>query len=317
MAIVTVAGEPGCRAEDAARLAAQRLRFEFVSELSLANFIEEEFGAAMPVADRAWRFLLTSVLARLAASHHMVICGSGAETVAARWPGVLRVHLAAPLSYRAGMLMLEHRLERPEALERLHRLEKEDRSLRKRRFGRAGLAPSAFDLVVNAETNDSEIAAALIETAALSRRLDEHGLLSAAAESRIQFEMRLELARHGIAPAGRVELKRPAFGHPSEEIFANLLDFYRIPWEYEPRSFPLQVNGEGGIAESFTPDFYLPEADLYVELTTMKQAHVTRKNRKVKRLRALYPNINIQVFYLKDFQNLVFKYGLAEKALLA
>ena len=62
--------------------------------------------------------------------------------------------------------------------------------------------------------------------------------------------------------------------------------------------------------EAFTPDFYLPELDLYVELTTMKQALVTRKNRKVKLLKAIYPHINIQVFHQKDFQDLVFKHGL-------
>jgi hypoxanthine phosphoribosyltransferase len=93
-------------------------------------------------------------------------------------------------------------------------------------------------------------------------------------------------------------------------MFANLLDFYRIEWQYEPRSFPLQWDKDGRISEAFTPDFYLPEFDLYVELTTMKQALVTRKNRKVKLLRAVYPHINIQVFYQKDFQDLVFKYGL-------
>ena len=93
-------------------------------------------------------------------------------------------------------------------------------------------------------------------------------------------------------------------------MFANLLDFYRIAWEYEPRSFPVQWDKDGNVLEAFTPDFYLPEFDLYVELTTMKQSLVTRKNRKVKLLRAIYPHLNIQVFYQKDFENLIFKYGL-------
>jgi hypoxanthine phosphoribosyltransferase len=126
----------------------------------------------------------------------------------------------------------------------------------------------------------------------------------------MQFKTRLELARHGITPAGRADLRKVAFGHPSEEMFANLLDFYRIQWAYEPRSFPLQWDKDGHVTEAFTPDFYLPEFDLYVELTTMKQALVTRKNRKIKLLRAVYPHINIQVFYQKDFQDLVLKYGL-------
>ncbi len=100
---------------------------------------------------------------------------------------------------------------------------------------------------------------------------------------------------------------------PSEEVFANLLDFYRIAWDYEPRSFPLQWDKDGKVSEAFTPDFYLPEFDLYVELTTMKQANVTKKNRKIRLLRAIYPHVNIQVFYQKDVQDLVMKYRLPER----
>jgi len=114
-------------------------------------------------------------------------------------------------------------------------------------------------------------------------------------------------------PPGAVRLPDKSFAHPSEQVFANLLDFYRIAWEYEPRNFPVQWDAEGRISESFTPDFYLPEFDLYVELTTMKQSLVTRKNRKIRLLRELYPHLNVQIFYQKDFENLIFKYGLAER----
>jgi hypoxanthine phosphoribosyltransferase len=126
--------------------------------------------------------------------------------------------------------------------------------------------------------------------------------------------VRLRLARLEVPAPGSVALPARRFAHPSEEIFANLLDFYRIAWEYEPRSFPLEWGEDGGVTESFTPDFYLPELDLYVELTTMRQSLVTRKNRKIKRLRELYPEVNVQVFYQKDFENLIFKYGLEKTA---
>jgi hypoxanthine phosphoribosyltransferase len=75
----------------------------------------------------------------------------------------------------------------------------------------------------------------------------------------------------------------------------------------------VQYDADGRVLESFTPDYYLPEFDLYLELTTMKQSLVTKKNRKVRLLRELYPKLNIQVFYLKDFENLIFKYGLADR----
>lgn len=98
------------------------------------------------------------------------------------------------------------------------------------------------------------------------------------------------------------------FVHPSEEEFARLLDFYNIEWVYEPRSFPLKWEDER-VTEMFTPDFYLPSLDLYVELTTLKQSLVTKKNRKLRELKALYPEINITLLYKKDFERLLAKYG--------
>lgn len=114
----------------------------------------------------------------------------------------------------------------------------------------------------------------------------------------------------GIADGGK---KAPRFAHPSEEEFAKILDFYQLEWEYEPRSFPLEWDEEGRLLESFTPDFYLPAFDLYIELTTLKQSLVTKKNRKLRRLRELYPGINIKLFYGRDFRSLMAKYGLRPK----
>jgi len=101
---------------------------------------------------------------------------------------------------------------------------------------------------------------------------------------------------------------RVAFAHPSEQEFARFLDYYRIRWVYEPVSFPIAWESDR-VAEMFTPDFYLPEHDLYVELTTMKQAHVTPKNRKVRLLRELYPDVNVRLLYRKDYQQLLAKAG--------
>lgn len=98
------------------------------------------------------------------------------------------------------------------------------------------------------------------------------------------------------------------FAHPSEYDFARLLDFYAIEWFYEPRSFPLQWE-KGQAMERFTPDFYLPGLDLYVELTTMKQNLVTAKNRKLRRLRELYPEVQIILLYKNDYDRLFARYS--------
>lgn len=100
------------------------------------------------------------------------------------------------------------------------------------------------------------------------------------------------------------------FAHPSERVAAQILDFYRIAWEYEPTSFPIEWDGEGNVIASFAPDFYLSDFGLYIELTTMNQKLVTKKNRKVRRLKELYPEVNIKILYQKDFRRLLFKFGI-------
>lgn len=108
-------------------------------------------------------------------------------------------------------------------------------------------------------------------------------------------------------------LKRPnAFMHPVEAEFARILDFYGIPWLYEPRSFALQKDAQGNVTEAFAPDFYLPDQDLFIELTTMLPRQIRHKNHKVRRLRELYPEINIKLFKRNDIRNLLLKYGLEQ-----
>jgi hypoxanthine phosphoribosyltransferase len=101
----------------------------------------------------------------------------------------------------------------------------------------------------------------------------------------------------------------PAFAHASEAEMARILDFYAVRWEYEPHRFPILWNLDGSVVESFSPDFYLPDLDLYLELTTLRQRLVRKKNRKLRRLRELYPDVRIKLFYARDFRALMLKYG--------
>jgi hypothetical protein len=103
-----------------------------------------------------------------------------------------------------------------------------------------------------------------------------------------------------------------AFAHESERQFGRLLDFYGIDWEYEPTSFPIEWGEDGEPTKFFTPDFYLPDEALYIEITTMNQKLVTKKNRKVRRLREVYPEVKCKVFYQRDYLHLLVKYGLEE-----
>jgi hypoxanthine phosphoribosyltransferase len=102
----------------------------------------------------------------------------------------------------------------------------------------------------------------------------------------------------------------PRFQNDAELQCAKVLDFYGVPWEYEPRTFVLEEDEEGRTLEAFTPDFYLPEQDLYVEITVMKQSLVTRKNRKLRKLRARYPDVRIKLFYKRDVERLAQRFRL-------
>ncbi len=104
--------------------------------------------------------------------------------------------------------------------------------------------------------------------------------------------------------------QQPRFANEVERALAGVLDYYRIPWQYEPRTFVLDRAPDGRVLEAFTPDFYLPEQDLYLEVTVMRQALVTRKNRKLRRLNELYPEVRAKIFYKRDIDRLARRYRL-------
>jgi hypoxanthine phosphoribosyltransferase len=103
---------------------------------------------------------------------------------------------------------------------------------------------------------------------------------------------------------------QPRFANRAELECAKVLDFYGVPWEYEPRTFVLERGEDGQVVEAFTPDFYLPEQDLYLEVTVMKQSLVTRKNRKLRKLRRTYPEVKVKLFYKRDVERLAQRYNL-------
>jgi hypothetical protein len=110
------------------------------------------------------------------------------------------------------------------------------------------------------------------------------------------FEMPVFQVYRGVDP--------PRFASQAELECAKVLDYYGVPWLYEPRTFVLETSEDGRVTEAFAPDFYLTDQDLYVELTVMKQSLVTRKNRKLRKLRERYPDVRIKLFYKRDLERL-------------
>ncbi len=106
----------------------------------------------------------------------------------------------------------------------------------------------------------------------------------------------------------------PEFAHPAEEMFARILDFYGIDWVYEPRTFPLKWDENQEVVIAFTPDFYLPQQNVYIELTTLRPSLSNRKNWKMRRMAELYPDVNVKLLKRREMRELMVKYGLYEAA---
>ena len=107
-----------------------------------------------------------------------------------------------------------------------------------------------------------------------------------------------------------VGVGQPRFANQAELECAKILDFHGVPWDYEPRTFVLERDENGRVTEAFTPDFYLPEQNLFLEITMMKQRLVTRKNRKLRKLRERYPEVHVKLFYKRDIERLARRYRL-------
>jgi hypothetical protein len=175
-------------------------------------------------------------------------------------------------------------------------------------YGGEILGGDLYDLQIKVEAMDTDFAADLIVRAA-----EMKGITAKAGVTwRALKKLRNDLAKRDLSSSAG-DVKIPSFAHPSEMEFARVLDFYRVRWEYEPRSFPIEWDESGNVVQEFTPDFYLPELDLYIELTTLKQSLITKKNRKVRRLKELYPDVNIKVFYRKDYTRLLRRFGIMHK----
>lgn len=112
----------------------------------------------------------------------------------------------------------------------------------------------------------------------------------------------------GLSPPANAT-SPPRFAHPTEAEFARILTNHGVRWLYEPRSFPLRTEGDA-LREAFTPDFYLPDYDQYIELTTIRQSLATYKNRKIRLIRERYPEINVKLLNRKDLYALLAHFGI-------
>lgn len=313
MAVVTISREPGAFGEELAARVAGYLGFSLIDKKSLAQTWEEinPDESALCLANESGSFergapgarnrdcagLSEGLIAQLAEEQDLVVIGRGAQGLFHNRPGTLHVRVVAPRRFRIGQAQISEGLSFREAGKRIRGIEEQRARYLRAVYKMSTADPTLYDLTLRMDRLTVEQALKLIVTA-----VDEMGLR--------RVPKRLIVS--GLLPEPHEKRGKRRFANVTEREFARFLEFYHIPYEYEPRSFTLESDGSGKVTEAFTPDFYLLEQDLYIELTTMKQSLVTRKNRKVRKLRRLYPDVRILIFYQRDFYRLMAKYGLLE-----
>ncbi len=126
--------------------------------------------------------------------------------------------------------------------------------------------------------------------------------------------MTAQTARPSPTANPPVARKDISFSHPSEQEFARVLDFYDIEWRYEPTTFPLEWDEDGIVTVAFSPDFYLVQQDLYIELTTLRSRLMRIKHQKIRRLQELYPDVRIRLWNRSDFERFLERLGMADRS---
>jgi cytidylate kinase len=222
-----------------------------------------------------------------------VIVGMGSQIIFAGRPDALNIRIIASDSTRVKRLRKKYGFGTREAERMMQQGDRRHRRYIAMLYGTDWDDVRHYDMILNTDDLTIDMCVEIIsELAAVKDRLKASGQIPSGQEP-------APAARHG-------EIR---FKHPAEEEFARILDMYGIEWQYEPRTFPVRWDAEGNVKMAISPDFYLVRFDTYVEITTMDQKYVTTKNKKVKMLRELYPGININIVYKRDFHSLLERFG--------
>lgn len=315
MAIITISRLTGSGGREIATATAEALNFQLIDRTAMDTVIDQQFPVRTEQLSRikkdrrVYDEMMRSAIAEVAAMHNVVILGSGAQFLFAHLAASLHVQIVAPLPYRIARFMRLGQKDRATAERIIHERDSEKEQFIRTLYGKDWRDPAYYDLVLNIDHFSNEVAVEIIVKAAQAKGIE-------AKRVELPAELREEILTTKLDVAQMADLepnedRLPEFAHPSEREFARVMDFYRIRWQYEPKTFPIEWDESQNVVKAFTPDFYLPDLDLFIELTTMKQSLVTKKNRKVRRLRELYPDVNIKILYERDYKNLIWKYGLS------
>lgn len=306
--LITISRQTGSLGEEITRQLAKNLNLPVITRDSILNqwFAEVAGKHELHMLTESPAFFLTpsslglsfaaileNKLKDYVSQQSAIIVGLGAQIIFAQDPSALHVKITAPPEVRINRVMQTHSLDKKDAERFLELTDRKHRRYISTIYKQDWSDPALYHLTLNTGLLSVDEAVALLRYSAQNRS----GLSPAEPEA---------VTDHNRKPV--------VFKHPSEEEFATILDMHGIEWQYEPRTFPIKWDAEGNITLAFSPDFYLPRFDTYIELTTMDQKYVSEKKKKVQLLKKLYPGTNINIVFKNDFYSLARRFGLREES---
>ncbi|MCW3489014.1 cytidylate kinase family protein [Dethiobacter alkaliphilus] len=308
MTVITISRQFGAGGEMLAEHVANELGYRLVDRKAIIDALQEmglpphliqfdEQVAKGEDAEKRRRFYLTALheyLIELAKKESFILVGRGGQFLFRNHPDAFHIFVHAPFKQRVQWIREINDLTRKPASKLVREHDRRKKRFLRQVFDHPWLDMDLYDLTLNTGTLMPEGAAILAVQAV--KAFQDRKMVT----TRSKQQSDNEGNTHSDI----------RFMHPSEEEFARFLDFYNISWEYEPRTFPLQWDSEGNVTEAFSPDFFLPDQNLYVELTTQRQKLVWKKNKKARRLQELYPGVKVKIIYNKDLHHILDSFGL-------
>ena len=308
MTIVTISRQMCSLGSEIAESLSRKLGWELITRDKLLSdiFIKIASDKELYMLSESPKFYLTKTrdnitfieylkqeLYEMAKTKSFILVGFGSHLLFNGNKDVIRLRITAPQDMRIECLKKRFNIDNAEAVTIIKKSDRKQNRFVSTVYGKIDLCDTSYyDMILNTTTLSVDEYVSSIIT------------LIKAHETRRYLELQTENTH-----VRNNRTNRTSFKNPEEVEFAQILDTYHIEWIYEPKTFPIEWDSDGNVTLAFSPDFYLPKFDLYLELTIMNQKYVTLKNRKVKKLREIYPGINVRIVYKKDFQTLVERFS--------
>ncbi len=301
MPVITISRQMGSLGDEVASALSRKLGWELITrDLLMERFFPDikpeqrtslaesaKFYLSEYKDGRSFKEVLTESLLSMAEKESAVLLGFGSQLMFSDNEDALHIRIIASDSTRLSRIEKQFHLPETSAQTLLSSTDRKHKRFVSHVFGKDSADLSLYHLILNTDHLSVDECVASI--------------LSAFREHELRMRIKSETRSEGAMDH---QSEMPVFKNASEAEFAKILDMYHIDWKYEPKTFPVEWDSEGNVTLAFSPDFYLTRFDTYLELTTMNQKYVTKKNRKLKKVKELYPGTNIKIVYKKDFLEL-------------